>query len=303
MNMGMIFSFNMTSKLPYPSGLLMSFRGYAINGVGVGLYSDILIIEADQVPQYMTTPVVTLSNISPSWIYVTWTGIVGDQQTGGDSASFYGLEWDQANSTWSNLTKLSMGMTYSFNLTAPHPPFSSGCTIKFRAYAKNGVGFGIYSSLLSIQADSVPLYMNSPLINYGANMINPNWIYVTWPGIQGDNQTGGDPANYYGLDWDQGIGSWLRVSNDSLGGLHYSYNLTSKLPYASAMTIHFRLIARNGVGFGAYSKSLQITADSVPLRMNSPMSARTDYNLISLSWIPISSWADTGGDNVVYYQV
>lgn len=69
------------------------------------------------------------NDINPTWIFVTWSGIAGDNETGGDLPFYYGLEWDQANGTWQNLTKNSMGMIYSFNLTAPNPPFASNCSI------------------------------------------------------------------------------------------------------------------------------------------------------------------------------
>jgi hypothetical protein len=39
-------------------------------------------------------------------------------------------------------------------------------------------------------------------VNYAANDINPKWIYITWSGISGDNETGGDVAVFYGLEWD-----------------------------------------------------------------------------------------------------
>ena len=73
-----------------------------MNGVGFGVYSDILPVIADQIPQYMAQPVVQA--ITPDWIYVTWSGISGDSETGGDLPFYYGLEWDQANGTWQNLT-------------------------------------------------------------------------------------------------------------------------------------------------------------------------------------------------------
>ena len=83
-------------------------------------------------------------------------------------------------------------------------PFENGGIIRYRLYAKNGVGFGLYSDVLTIKADSVPLFMNIPEVNYLANDINPNWIRVTWkPLISTEwDKTGGDPAVYYGLEWD-----------------------------------------------------------------------------------------------------
>jgi hypothetical protein len=46
--------------------------------------------------------------------------------------------------------------------------------------------------------------MNTPVVNYLANDINPKWIYVTWAPIQATNssQTGGDDATQYELQWD-----------------------------------------------------------------------------------------------------
>jgi len=61
----------------------------------------------------------------------------------------------------------------------------------------NGVGYGAYSEVLTVTTDSVPLFMNKPDIRLDS--INPTWIYVTWGGIIGDTQTGGDPASFYGL--------------------------------------------------------------------------------------------------------
>jgi hypothetical protein len=104
-------------------------RAYAKNGVGFGAYSDILTIQADKIPQFMNQPVVDFASnhINPTWIYITWSPISGVEQNGGDEATFYGLEWDQANGTWANLTTPSLGEIFAFNLTAPNPPFASAC--------------------------------------------------------------------------------------------------------------------------------------------------------------------------------
>ena len=87
-------------------------------------------------------------------------------------------------------------------------------------------------------------------------------------------------------------------------GLTYGFNLTSSAgPFESNMLIKLRTIARNGVGYGAYSAVTTIHADSIPLRMNSPIEVKTDFNMIWISWTPILAWSDTGGDSIVYYQV
>lgn len=115
----------------------------------------------------MNTPNVTLANINPRWIYITWTGISGDNQTGGDPASFYGLEWDQGSGVYVNLTTLNQGMIFSFNLTST-TPFPSGMNILLRTYGINGVGKGVYSAPLMIIADKVPQYMSTPIVDHAA---------------------------------------------------------------------------------------------------------------------------------------
>jgi hypothetical protein len=44
--------------------------------------------------------------------------------------------------------------------------------------------------------------MNTPVVNYAAGHINPNWIFITWDSITTWDQNGGDAAIYYGLEWD-----------------------------------------------------------------------------------------------------
>ena len=92
------------------------------------------------------------NHINPHWIKITWEPLISTEwdKTGGDEAVFYGLEWDQAKDVWKNLTTEGLGKILTFNLTSLDKPFASGCTIKLRAYAKNGVGFGEYSAVHTI---------------------------------------------------------------------------------------------------------------------------------------------------------
>lgn len=155
----MVNAINITSKSPIGSGIPLQFRAYAVNGVGVGAFSQVFTVISDSVPLFMNAPAIAHADINPQWIYITWTGITGDEQTGGDPASFYGLEWDQGKDTWVNVTTPSLGLILSFNLTSTSP-FGSAVTFKFRTYAKNGVGYGAYSDVTQIVTDSVPLFMN-----------------------------------------------------------------------------------------------------------------------------------------------
>ena len=69
-------------------------RVAAVNGVGVGQYSDVVEILTDNTPTRMNDPVedpTTNANL----IKVTWTGIIDDIDTGRDAVIYYKLEWDQ----------------------------------------------------------------------------------------------------------------------------------------------------------------------------------------------------------------
>ena len=123
-------------------------------------------------------------------------------------------------------------------------------------------------------------------MDYYANHINPNWIKVTWDPLDSSvwDKTGGDPAVYYGLEWDQAKDTWVNITSEDLGMiLTFTHNSLDK-PFDSGCTIKFRSYAKNGVGFGAYSDVLTITADKIPQRMNEPIMVNVDYNAISIKW-------------------
>jgi hypothetical protein len=45
--MGMIFQYNLTSSVAFPSGQQFQFKLRAKNGVGIGAYSSVLTVNAD----------------------------------------------------------------------------------------------------------------------------------------------------------------------------------------------------------------------------------------------------------------
>ena len=154
-SMGMLYAFNITTTSPLPSGVPIQLRAYAVNGVGVGAYSEVLNVTSDSVPLFMNMPTIELDSISPTSIYVTWDGIIGSD-TGGDSASFYGLQWDQGNDSWTDVVPRSAGMVNGYTVVS-QTPIASAIPLRFRTYAANGVGDGAFSEVLNITSDSVPL--------------------------------------------------------------------------------------------------------------------------------------------------
>lgn len=100
--------------------------------------------------------------------------------------------------------------------------------------AQNGVGLGVPSAVLTVEADSVPLFMNIPQVDYLGNKINPKWIELTWAGISAWAETGGDDVVYYELSWDQGSDgtSWTVLSTED-DGLQNSLRHSIPTPFPS----------------------------------------------------------------------
>jgi hypothetical protein len=139
------------------------------------------------------------NHINPHWIKITWQQLVASEwnKTGGDEPVYYGLEWDQARDEWINITSEDMGLILQYNLTQLDRPFTSGATIKFRGYAKNGVGFGLYSDVLVISADKVPQFMPAPQMV----QVDYNEISIMWNQITDWQDTGGDDIQYYQVEF------------------------------------------------------------------------------------------------------
>ena len=76
--------------------------------------------------------------------------------------------------------------------------------------------------------------------------------------------------------------------------------------FPSGTNQRFKLRAKNGVGYGAYSAEKIALADSVPLFMNAPdavIAADITPNRMRLTWTGISLDAQTGRDPVTYYEL
>ncbi len=58
-------------------------------------------------------------------------------------------------------------------------PFPSGHPVKFRTYAKNLIGSGEYSTIVTAYADKVPEFMNQPTII----SVDPKLIKIAWVDI------------------------------------------------------------------------------------------------------------------------
>lgn len=118
----------------------------------MGACSTLLTVFTDQVPTFMNPPQVTFENIDPFWITLNWNAITSDSQTGRDTINFYDLQYssnyNMPGETWTSLMPEAGVVKLTFNQTNP-TGFPSNATVSYRLRAKNGVGYGVFSTVLS----------------------------------------------------------------------------------------------------------------------------------------------------------
>jgi hypothetical protein len=286
----------------FPNGQKLYYKLRAKNGVGYGVFSTITEVLTDATPGMMNAPVVSTADITPTSMKFTWASITDCTLSGRDCPTYYGLEWDQGLNTWTNLTTPSMGMINSY--TVNFPVFPSGTSIKFRTYARNRVGYGEYSTTVTAISDKYPQYMNTPV----ATQVTPSSITLTWTELTLSSQTGGDAVTYYELEWEETTGVWVALTSQATDGkvLTKTHTLSAGQIFPSGSSIKYRARGMNGVGFGVYSATCSVQADSVPLFMNAPNDVlQTDITpySIKVTWSGITLDTDTGRDPVTYYEL
>jgi hypothetical protein len=149
--------------------------------------------------------------------------------------TYYELSWDQGTDNWVTLTSPDTGLVTTFTHNTDST-FPSGSSHKYRVRGKNGVGMGSYSSPLTVTADEVPTFMNTPIVNQVTG-VAPKWIYLTWAGITSPVHTGRDTVIYYELQWlNYNTNTWTVLTNEATDPLALSFNFTSNNVFPSRST-------------------------------------------------------------------
>ena len=104
-----------------------------------------------------------------------------------------------AGVTWTSLIAETDGLKNSYVHTSSSV-FPNGQTFQYRLRAKNGVGYGVYSTITQVLTDGTPGMMNAPQVLVAD--INPLSMKVTWASITDCTLSGRDCPLYYGLEWD-----------------------------------------------------------------------------------------------------
>lgn len=248
----------------------------------------------------MNPPTVTTANINPSWIYLSWTALSTDAQKGRDEPTYYGLEWNQGTTNvWVNLTTIAAGTTLFYNHTTAGA-FPNNTVFKYRTYAMNGVGFGAYSTELSVTTDNTPVRLNTPT----TTSVDYNSIGLTWTAISADADTGGDAIIYYYVDYylqpcfaldsydctleAPDSGTWTEISTEATQGALTTFTHTIGSHFHANSNFRYRICGKNNVGLGACSAELVVLTDDIPSKMSTLSSVSVDYNKIVVSWSVIT---------------
>lgn len=245
-----------------------NFRLKAQNTQGSGPASDVTQIKSDSVPSGMGP--LTAGTINPTNMTFSWDELTDTVKTGGDPIIFYSVEYSSTSAT-TGFTVLNAGGSKVLTYThSPGTVFTSGSTHYYRVRAQNSVGMGLttsYSTVLTMVADKIPQSMGAlTLVS-----INPTNSTISWADLTTDAATGGDPINFYSVEFSSTSSSQGYSVVNTGGSLTMQYTHLYGTVYTST-TIWYRVRARNGVGIATvYSAVLAVTTDTRPTGMNTPV--------------------------------
>jgi Fibronectin type III domain len=80
-----------------------------------------------------------------------------------------------------------------------------------------------------------------------------------------------------------------------------STSTTHSMTFSSGAYYQYRVRAANTHGWGPYSDSLELQADSVPVQMAVPTSTTVEPFKIKVSWTTLTTDAEIGRDAITYY--
>ena len=284
------------------AGTVYYYRLIASNSLGWGTYSDNLQITTDAYPGALVS--LSQGAVEPYSITISWTALP-EANYGNDPVTFYAVElYNVATAQWNQLNS-NFGSLYLTYTHTSATVFVASTYYQFRIRPKNGVGYSLStSSVLSVLSDGYPNFMYTPTVG----TIAAKRIVISWVDLLDQTKNGGDDPIYYRVEWYNQITNpalpvWDEVSSEA-NGKALEFIHTRSNPFPSGSTQRYRVVAKNRVGLGTVpSAELHVTADEVPLRMNSPTRNSVSPTEITIDWTEISADVDTGRDPIVYYHV
>ena len=226
------------------------------------------------------SPTLKASASGGTIINLSWTAPTGD---GGSPITGYEIEyWDGSNG-WMDLVMLAAGVTSHADRN-----LAGGTTKFYRISAMNAAGSGAWSRIVyATTATSAPSPPTLTATADGATMIK-----VTWTA----GADGGMPITEYHLQQSSTGGApWNDLGGALTDMLMMSY---TERKLTGGMTKHYRIRARNGMGFGGWSPVVMATTDSsVPGKPTLDADGQSRGRIV-LDWI-----AADGGSTIIRYEI
>jgi hypothetical protein len=135
--------------------------------------------------------------------------------------------------SWVSLIPETAGLLNSYIHTNSQI-FPNGAKLNYRLRAKNGVGYGAFSTVSEVLTDETPGMMYPPTVL--VSDITPTSMKVTWPSITDCNLSGRDCPKFYGLEWDQGVNEWVELTTPAMGLIN-QYTVTFSTVFPSGHPI------------------------------------------------------------------
>lgn len=259
------------------------------------------------VPSQMAAPVRDSTATSTVQIKVTWLALATPQD-GNSAILSYNLEWDAGSSgaTWTEV----VGESTDYLLT--HFTVSSGLlpgqSYQFRVRARNSLGWGEYSSAATVKAATRPDQMAGLTTELDAAT---GGVKVTLVAPSDNSET----ISAYKVEFAHGA-SWSEASTACDGSsATVLSNMYCIVPMSTLRAAPFSLVfddaiqvraqAYNAYGWGDVSDPVgTLSVKTEPTKMAAPVrGSGTTTSLLQLTWVALSTSADTGGATVTSYNV
>lgn len=161
-------------------GDLVQARVRAKNSKGFGGYSTLNTVGAtvQTVPTFMNAPSKALTSTSTQ-LDIVWSAITANADTGASPITSYSLEWDQGTNTYDDLVGFTAPDT---SLSYSKSGLVAGTLYKFRLRAENALGWGPYSTVVSMTPSGVPSQMAAVTTAVVGSSVKISWTPPTTNG-------------------------------------------------------------------------------------------------------------------------
>jgi hypothetical protein len=129
-------------------------------------------------------------------------------------------------------------------------------------------------------------------------------IKVSWLSITSREDTGADDIISYELSYKLSTASTFRVLVDDLvNDFSQTSQTSSTSGWTWGATYTYRARARNSLGYGAYSTTLNVLMPAVPSVMTSLQCTSKSVSSIDFTWSELVTDSETGRATILSYEI